>query len=107
MASPHPRRTYYLPQKRLRQFARGRIKEMRENRWDAVVFDYGRVLSCSPTAAEIAEFAAIVGVREPPFFQLYSDTRDEYDRGRHDCHEHWQRFARAADVQLNRVDVER
>ncbi len=80
---------------------------MPENRWDVVVFDYGRVLSHSPSAEEIAEFAAMVGVIEPPFFQLYSDTRDEYDCGRHDCYEHWQRFAGAAEIKLDRVNVER
>ena len=68
--------------------------------WDAVVFDYGRVLSHSPTQAEIAEFAELVGVSEPPFFQLYSDTRDDYDCGRHDYHQHWQRFSRAAGIEL-------
>ena len=80
---------------------------MPENRWDAVVFDYGRVLSQAPTAEEIAEFAALVGVREPPFFQLYSDTRDEYDCGWHDCYQHWQHFAHAAEIKLTRRDVER
>lgn len=74
---------------------------MPSNRWDAVVFDYGRVLSHSPTSAEIAEFAALVGIREPPFFQLYSDTRDDYDCGRHDCRQHWQRFAHAAGISLS------
>jgi putative hydrolase of the HAD superfamily len=73
---------------------------MPSNRWDAVVFDYGRVLSHSPTSAEIAEFAALVGISEPPFFQLYSDTRDDYDCGRHDCRQHWQRFAHAAGISL-------
>ena len=56
---------------------------------------------------EIAEFAALVGVSEPPFFQLYSDTRDEYDCGRHDCHQHWQRFADAANIKLTRERVAR
>jgi hypothetical protein len=32
---------------------------MGPNRWDAAVFDYGRVLSRSPAAAEIADFAAL------------------------------------------------
>ncbi len=76
-------------------------------RWDAVVFDYGRVLSHSPTPAEIAEFGGIVGVPEPPFFQLYSDTRDEYDCGRHDCRQHWQRFADAADIRLTAEQIAR
>lgn len=80
---------------------------METNRWDAVVFDYGRVLSHSPTDAELREFAALVGVSEPPFYQLYSDTRDEYDCGRQDYHQHWQRFAKAASVKLTADQVER
>jgi putative hydrolase of the HAD superfamily len=77
------------------------------NRWDAVVFDYGRVLSQSPTPAEIAHFAALVGLTEPPFFDLYSATRDQYDCGRHDCHKHWQHFANAAGIALDRERVAR
>jgi putative hydrolase of the HAD superfamily len=80
---------------------------MGAHRWDAVVFDYGRVLSHPPTLAELREFAAVVGISEPPFFQIYSDTRDEYDCGRHDFHGHWQNFARAAGVSLSRDKVER
>ena len=76
-------------------------------RWDAVIFDYGRVLSHSPTPAEVREFAGLVGVSEPPFFQLYSDTRDEYDCGRHDCYQHWQRFADAAGISFSAGQVER
>lgn len=80
---------------------------MEQKPWDAVIFDYGRVLSDSPTTAELQEFARLVGVSEPPFFDIYSATRDEYDCGRHDCHQHWQAFARAAGVTLNREQVER
>lgn len=80
---------------------------MRTNRWDAVVFDYGRVLSHSPTPAEIVEFAAMVGMSEPPFFQKYCDTRDEYDRGHHDCQQHWQRFATVTGITLHPEHVTR
>jgi putative hydrolase of the HAD superfamily len=80
---------------------------MESNRWDAVIFDYGRVLSHSPSLAETQEFAALVGVSEPPFFQLYSDTRDEYDCGRHDYRQHWQGFAHAAGISLDEDRVER
>ena len=73
---------------------------MGQRPWDAVIFDYGRVLSHSPTSAELQTFAQLVGVSEPPFFQIYSDTRDEYDCGRHDCQQHWQHFARIAGISL-------
>lgn len=76
------------------------MEGMTLSRWDAIVFDYGRVLSHSPTLPELREFAALVGVSEPPFFQIYSDTRDEYDCGRHDCKQHWERFAKAAGVTI-------
>lgn len=80
---------------------------MGQNRWDAVVFDYGRVLSQSPTLSELQEFAALVGVSEPPFFELYSNTRDEYDCGRIDCRQHWQCFADAAGISLTADQVQR
>ncbi len=80
---------------------------MQANRWDAVVFDYGRVLSHAPAPADIEEFAALVGVSEPPFFQLYSDTRDDYDCGRHDYHQHWQRFSAAAGISLSSERIAR
>lgn len=80
---------------------------MGKNRWDAVVFDYGRVLSHSPTLSELREFAALVGVSEPPFFELYSNTRDEYDRGGIDCLQHWQCFADAAGISLTADQVQR
>jgi putative hydrolase of the HAD superfamily len=73
---------------------------MGQTPWDVVIFDYGRVLSQSPTPAELQEFARLVGVDEPPFFQIYSDTRDQYDCGRFNCHEHWRHFARTAGVSL-------
>ncbi|MGB9257034.1 MAG: HAD family phosphatase [Candidatus Korobacteraceae bacterium] len=80
---------------------------MGQNRWDAVVFDYGRVLSQSPTLSELQEFAALVGVNEPPFFELYSNTRDDYDCGRIDCQQHWQCFANAAGISLTADQVQR
>jgi putative hydrolase of the HAD superfamily len=86
---------------------RGRMEAMPSNRWDAVIFDYGRVLSLAPSAAELRLFAALVGVSEPPFFEIYSATRHEYDCGRADFHQHWQSFADAADVKLEPEQVER
>ena|SRR5664279_6530887 len=80
--------------------------ELQSSNWDVVVFDYGRVLSHSPTVAEMQEFAELVGVEEPPFFQLYSETRDHYDCGRHDYRQHWQHFAEAAGVSLTADQVE-
>jgi putative hydrolase of the HAD superfamily len=80
---------------------------MPSNRWDAVIFDYGRVLSLAPSQEELRLFAALVGVSEPPFFEIYSATRHEYDCGRADFHEHWKSFAEAAGVKLSPEQVER
>ena len=83
------------------------MKWMPSSRWDAVIFDYGRVLSLAPSDAELQEFAALVGVPEPPFFEIYSATRHDYDCGRADFRRHWQTFADAAGVKLRRAQVER
>ncbi len=80
---------------------------MPSSRWDVVIFDYGRVLSLAPSDAELQEFAALVGVTEPPFFEIYSATRHNYDCGRADFRGHWQAFADAAGVKLRPAQVER
>jgi putative hydrolase of the HAD superfamily len=82
-------------------------KRMPHNRWDAVIFDYGRVLSQSPTARDLREFAALAGTDEPPFFEVYSNTRQEYDCGRQTCQQHWQCFADAAGVRLSPAQIDR
>jgi putative hydrolase of the HAD superfamily len=80
---------------------------MPSNRWDAVIFDYGRVLSLAPSADELQQFAALVGVTEPPFFEIYSATRHDYDRGLTDFRQHWRAFCDAAGVELGPAQVER
>ena len=80
---------------------------MPSHRWDAVIFDYGRVLSLPPSHADLQEFAALVGVSEPPFFEIYSNTRHEYDCGLTDFRQHWQAFFDAAGVKLLPEQVER
>lgn len=80
---------------------------MSSSRWDAVIFDYGRVLSLAPSDAELQQFAALVGVSEPPFFDIYSATRHEYDCGRADFRQHWQAFCDAAGVTLRAEQVDR
>ena len=80
---------------------------MPSHRWDVVIFDYGRVLSLPPSHADLQEFAALVGVTEPPFFEIYSATRHEYDCGLTDFRQHWQAFSDVAGVQLLPEQVER
>jgi putative hydrolase of the HAD superfamily len=83
------------------------METMPSSRWDAVIFDYGRVLSLAPSRDELQEFATLVGVPEPPFYEIYSATRLDYDAGRADFRQHWQAFADAAGVQLRPAQVER
>ena len=80
---------------------------MPSSRWDAVIFDYGRVLSLAPSHDELQQFAALVGVSEPPFYEIYSATRNEYDCGRADFHQHWQAFCEVAGVTLEPAQVDR
>jgi putative hydrolase of the HAD superfamily len=87
--------------------SRVRMDAMPSSRWDAVIFDYGRVLSLTPSDEELQQFAALVGVSEPPFFEIYSATRHAYDRGRADFRQHWQAFCDAAGVELGPAQVER
>ena len=83
------------------------MNTMPSSRWDAVIFDYGRVLSLAPSQSELQQFAALVGVSEPPFFEIYSATRHDYDRGLTDFRRHWQAFSDAAGVTLALAQVER
>src|SRR5271170_1392446 len=86
---------------------RVRMETMPSSRWDAVIFDYGRVLSLAPSPAELQKFAELVGITEPPFFEIYSATRHDYDRGLTDFRQHWKAFADAAGVELGPAQVER
>ena len=83
------------------------MKEMKSAPWDAIIFDYGRVLSCSPSREELLELAEIAGVSESSIFELYTNTRDHYDRGHADYRQHWQRFAEVAEVEIPPEAVER
>jgi len=83
------------------------MNNVKSSPWDAVLFDYGRVLSYAPSRDELLDFAALTGVSEAVFFELYSNTRDHYDRGHADYQEHWRRFAEVAEVQISPATVER
>ena len=80
---------------------------MNSSPWDAVLFDYGRVLSYAPSREKLLDFAALTGVSEAAFFELYSNTRDHYDLGHANYRQHWQRFAEVAKVEIAPTTVER
>ena len=74
--------------------------------WDAVIFDYGGVLSYAPLRREVAELAVSSGVDEPSFFNLYSNTRDYYGRSPDEYVQHWLRVADALGVKISLSAVE-
>lgn len=58
-----------------------------------VVFDYGEVISLSPTASDRAELLATAGVDAEPFWRSYDLHRDALDRGTLDVTAYWERIA--------------
>lgn len=58
-----------------------------------VVFDYGEVISLSPSEADRAVLLEIAGVPEEPFWQAYWAHRDDLDQGRVDVPGYWARVA--------------
>ena len=58
-----------------------------------VVFDYGEVISLSPSDADRAALLAIAGVDADPFWQVYWAHRDDLDQGRVDVPGYWARVA--------------
>jgi putative hydrolase of the HAD superfamily len=58
-----------------------------------VLFDYGEVISVSPSAEDRAELLAIAGVDAEPFWRSYNRHRDELDRGTLSVPEYWARVA--------------
>jgi putative hydrolase of the HAD superfamily len=74
--------------------------------WDAVIFDYGGVLSYPPLRQELAGFALRNGLNESSFFDVYSSTRDYYGRSRVEYHQRWRRVADAIGVDISSAFVE-
>ena len=58
-----------------------------------VVFDYGEVISLSPSEADRAEVLRIAGVPALPFWQSYWAHRDDLDQGRVTVPDYWSRVA--------------
>lgn len=58
-----------------------------------VVFDYGEVISLSPSEADRAVLVATAGVPEEPFWAAYWAHRHDLDQGRVDVPGYWARVA--------------
>ena len=58
-----------------------------------VVFDYGEVISVSPSEADRAALLAVAGVEPELFWASYWKNRDDLDQGRVDVPGYWARVA--------------
>jgi putative hydrolase of the HAD superfamily len=68
--------------------------------FEAVILDYGAVLSHQPFPHEIARMARALGVTPGQFPRLYAHGRDTYDRGDLTTKQYWEGVAREAGVEL-------
>jgi putative hydrolase of the HAD superfamily len=55
----------------------------------AVLFDYGMVLSAPPAPSAWARMLAVTGLDDAPFRAAYWEHRHAYDRGTFSGHEYW------------------
>lgn len=58
-----------------------------------IVFDYGEVISLSPSEADRQALLAVAGVAPDDFWAPYWKHRDDLDQGRIDVPEYWARVA--------------
>lgn len=72
---------------------------------EAVLFDYGMVLSGPPDPAAWATMQAITGLEDAPFREAYWAPRHEYDRGTHTGREYWVAVGQHAGVALDTAQV--
>jgi putative hydrolase of the HAD superfamily len=57
----------------------------------AVVFDYGEVISLTPSEADRQALIDVAGVDPDPFWASYWRHRDELDQGTLSIHDYWRR----------------
>lgn len=72
---------------------------------DAVLFDYGLVLSGPPDPTSRRTMESIFGVDEPTFQGAYWMFRDEYDRGTLGGIAYWESISRYLNKPLNNVTL--
>jgi putative hydrolase of the HAD superfamily len=72
---------------------------------DAVLFDYGMVLSGPPLPAAWARMLSITGLDETRFHPAYWAPRRAYDRGTHTGEEYWQVVGAHAGLTLDSAQI--
>ena len=73
---------------------------------EAVLFDYGNVLSASADPVEWARMLQITGLDHPQFTSAYWAPRHAYDRGTHTGPEYWLAVSQHAGIDLSPSQVE-
>jgi epoxide hydrolase-like predicted phosphatase len=68
--------------------------------FQAVIFDYGNVLSLEPNQISIERMAAIFSLDVPRFLSYYFEVRDPLDRGDISAENYWQQIAGLVKVHL-------
>lgn len=71
----------------------------------AIIFDYGKVLSVPPTTGQWNRLAAVFGADQPSFQQQYWGLRDGYDRDEYDGAAYWHKIAEAFGKQLTDAQI--
>jgi putative hydrolase of the HAD superfamily len=74
-------------------------------KYDAVIFDYGNVLSLEQDPALIEEMANRLGVGVSEFEHHYWHFRGEYDRGTFDGTQYWKHISEAVKRQLSEKEI--
>src|SRR5271157_364810 len=64
-------------------------------RINAVIFDFGYVLSLPPQPSDYQRLAGLAGIDGKPFDEIYWGNRTDYDRGAIDGLTYWRRIAKA------------
>ena len=75
------------------------------NSYDGYIFDYGGVLAHHQSDTDQARMAALAAIPRERFFNLYWDTRLEYDKGSVTAAEYWGNIGRAAGKTLSETIV--
>ncbi len=72
----------------------------------AIIFDYGKVLSLPPTLQQWQRLASKFGVDQPTFQQQYWGLRDDYDKAVYDGRAYWRKIGELNGKKLSDTDVE-
>jgi putative hydrolase of the HAD superfamily len=71
-----------------------------------IVFDYGEVISCSPSERDRAELVAVAGVDDAAFWGPYWAHREGLDQGTTSIREYWRLVAEDLGVEFSESRVQ-